>query len=173
MEIRNRETGEVTTVSQFKAQHPNKSFPKQITSDILDSFGYDPVLNGPQATTTPPYEISVRAGVEEINGQWFTRFVVGPIFTDTTTESVDEDGNVTTISLTAAENEAAYRARIDAEVAERVRNERNQKLAESDWTQLADSSANTTAWATYRQALRDLPTTDGWPHNVTWPTEPS
>ncbi len=165
MEIRNRETGEVTTVSQFKAQHPNTSFPKQITSDILDSFGYDPVLNGPQATTTPPYEISVRDGVEEINGQWFTRFVVGPTFTDTT----DDEGNVTT----AADNEVAYRARIDAEAAERARNERNQKLAESDWTQLADSSANTTSWATYRQALRDLPTTDGWPHNVTWPTEPS
>ena len=165
MEIRNRETGEVTTVSQFKAQHPNTSFPKQITSDILDSFGYDPVLNGPQATTTPPYEISVRDGVEEINGQWFTRFVVGPTFTDTT----DDEGNVTT----AANNEVAYRARIDAEAAERARSERNEKLAESDWTQLADSSANTTSWATYRQALRDLPTTDGWPHNVTWPTEPS
>ena len=165
MEIRNRETGEVTTVSQFKAQHPNTSFPKQITSDILDSFGYDPVLNGPQATTTPPYEISVRDGVEEINGQWFTRFVVGPTFTDTT----DDEGNVTT----AADNEVAYRARIDAEAAERARSERNEKLAESDWTQLADSSANTTSWATYRQALRDLPTTDGWPHNITWPTEPS
>mgnify|MGYP005997138685 FL=1 len=165
MEIRNRETGEVTTVSQFKAQHPNTSFPKQITSDILDSFGYDPVLNGPQATTTPPYEISVRNGVEEINGQWFTRFVAGPIFTDTT----DDEGNVTT----AADNEAAYRARIDAEAAERVRTERNKKLADTDWTQLADSSANTTSWATYRQALRDLPTTDGWPHNITWPTEPS
>ena len=165
MEIRNRETGEVTTVSQFKAQHPNTSFPKQITSDILDSFGYDPVLNGPQATTTPPYEISVRDGVEEINGQWFTRFVVGPIFTDTT----DNEGNVTT----AADNEAAYRARIDAKAAERVRNERNQKLAASDWTQLADSSADASAWATYRTALRDLPTTDGWPYNITWPTEPS
>lgn len=165
MEIRNRETGEVTTVSQFKADHPNTSFPKQITSDILDSFGFDPVLNGPQATTTPPYEISVRDGVEEINGQWFTRFVVGPTFADTT----DDEGNVTT----AADNEAAYRARIDAEVAERVRNVRNQKLAASDWTQLDDSSADASTWATYRTALRDLPTTDGWPHNITWPTEPS
>tara|TARA_B100001939_G_scaffold306812_1_gene286555 strand:+ start:1167 stop:1664 length:498 start_codon:yes stop_codon:yes gene_type:complete len=165
MEIRNRETGEVTTVSQFKAQHPNTSFPKQITSDILDSFGYDPVLNGPQATTTPPYEISVRDGVEEVNGQWFTRFVVGPIFTDTT----DDEGNVTS----AADNEAAYRSRIDSEAAERARKERNGKLTSSDWTQIADSSADASTWATYRTALRDLPTTDGWPHNITWPTEPS
>jgi hypothetical protein len=165
MEIRNRETGEVTTVSQFKAQHPNTSFPKQITVDILDSFGFDPVLNGVQATTTPPYEMSVRDGVEEIDGQWFTRFVVGPTFTDTT----DEEGNV----ITAADNEAAYRASVDAAASSKYRDQRNKLLAASDWTQLADSSADASAWATYRTALRDLPTTDGWPHNITWPTEPS
>lgn len=165
MEIRNRETGEVTTVSQFKAQHPNTSFPKQITTEILDSFGYDAVLNGPSATVTGPYGVSVRDGVEQIDGQWFTKFVAGPVFTDTT----DEDGNVTT----AADNEAAYRAGIDAKAAENARTERNKKLADTDWTQLADSSADATAWATYRTALRDLPSTDGWPHNITWPTEPS
>ena len=165
MEIRTRETGEVTTVSQFKAQHPNTSFPKQITTEILDGFGYDPVLNGPSATVTAPYGVSVRDGVEQIDGQWFTKFVAGPVFTDTT----DDEGNVTT----AADNEAAYRAGIDAKAAESVRTERNQKLADTDWTQLADSSADATAWATYRTALRDLPSTDGWPHNITWPTEPS
>jgi hypothetical protein len=159
MEIRNRETGEVTTVSQFKAQHPNTSFPKQITTEILDGFGYDPVLNGPSATVTGPYGVSVRDGVEQIDGQWFTRFVAGPVFTDN-----DE--------ATAAEQETAYRARIDADVAERVRTERNQKLTSSDWTQLADNTANTSAWATYRQALRDLPSTEGFPHNITWPESP-
>ena len=160
MEIRNRETGAVTTISQFKASYPNTSFPKVITSDILDSYGYDPVLNGAAATVTAPYGVSVRDGVEEINGQWFTRFVAGPVFTD------NDDA-------TAAEQETAYRARIDAEVAEAVRSDRNKRLADTDWTQLADSTANATAWGTYRQALRDLPTTDGFPHNVTWPTEPS
>ena len=165
MEIRNRETGALTTISQFKADHPNTSFPKQITVDILDSFGFDPVLNGVQATTTPPYEMSVRDGVEEIDGQWFSRFVVGPTFTDTT----DVEGNVTS----AADNEAAYRASVDAAASSKYRDQRNRLLAASDWTQLADSSADASAWATYRQALRDLPTTDGWPHNITWPTEPS
>lgn len=160
MEIRNRETGEVTTVSQFKAQHPNTSFPKQITTEILNGFGYDPVLNGPAATVTTPYGVSVRDGVEQIDGQWFTKFVAGPVFTDN-----DEE--------TAAEQEAAYRAGIDAKAAKNARAQRNQKLASSDWTQLADSPADATAWATYRTALRDLPSTDGWPHNITWPTEPS
>jgi len=167
MEIRNRESGAVTTISQFKASYPNTSFPKVITVDILDSYGYDPVLNGAPATVTAPYGVSTRDGVEQIDGQWFTRFVAGPVFADTT----DEEGNVTS----AADNEAAYRARIDAEKAEGVRTTRNKKLADTDWTQLADSSADATAWGTYRKALRDLPASSGddWPHNVTWPTEPS
>ena len=161
MEIRNRESGAVTTISQFKASYPNTSFPKVITADILNGFGYDPVLNGAEATVTAPYGVSVRDGVEQIDGQWFTRFVAGPVFTDI------EGGE------TAAEQETAYRAGVDAKVAESVRTERNKKLADTDWTQLADSTANATAWGTYRQALRDLPTTEGFPHNVTWPTEPS
>ena len=40
---------------------------------------------------------------------------------------------------------------------ENLRNERNFKLAESDWTVLSDSPiADKTAWQTYRTELRDL-----------------
>ena len=165
MEIRNRSNGELTTVSQFKASQPNTSFPKQITTEILDSYGYDPVLNGTAATVTAPYGVSVRDGVEQIEGQWFTKFIAGPVFTDTT----DEDGNVTS----ASDHEAAHRQRIDAQAAQRVRESRNKLIADCDWTQLADSSVNVTNWSKYRQALRDLPTAKGFPHNITWPTEPT
>lgn len=165
MEIRNRSTGDLTTVSQFKASQPNTSFPKQITTEILDSYGYDAVLNGAQATVTAPYGVSTRSGVEEIDGKWFTKFVAGPVFTDTT----DSEGAVTT----AADNEAAYRAGVDSKAATAVRATRSTKLTESDWTQLADSTADKAAWATYRAALRDLPSASGFPHTMTWPTEPS
>ena len=168
MEIRNRSTGAITTVSQFKAEHPNTSFPKQITTAILDSYGYDAVLNGAAAEVTAPYGVSTRDGVEQIDGQWFTKFIAGPVFTDTT----DDEGNVTS----AADNEAAYRARIDAEAGTSVRATRDQKLTASDWTQMTDSplsDSDKTAWATYRQSLRDLPTASGFPHTMTWPTEPS
>ena len=36
---------------------------------------------------------------------------------------------------------------------------RNSELARTDWTQIADAPVDATAWATYRQALRDLPAT--------------
>ena len=168
MEIRNRESGAVTTVSQFKASYPNTSFPKQITTDILDSYGYDAVLNGAQATVTAPYGVSVRDGVEQIDGKWFTKFIAGPVFTDTT----DEKGNVTS----AADNEAAYRASIDAQAGASVRAERDRKLTASDWTQMPDSALTSdkkTEWAAYRTSLRDLPSASGFPHTIAWPTEPS
>jgi hypothetical protein len=160
MEIRNRSTGELTTVSQFKASQPNTSFPKQITTKILDSYGYDVVLNGAEATVTAPYGVSTRSGIEEIDGKWFTKFIAGPVFTDTE-------------EATAAEQESAYRSSVDSTAATDVRKLRSTKLTESDWTQLADSTADKTAWATYRQALRDLPSAEGFPHTMAWPTKPS
>lgn len=54
------------------------------------------------------------------------------------------------------------------------RDTRNQLLAESDWTQFNDSPLTgelKTSWATYRQTLRDLPASEGWP-NITFPDTP-
>jgi hypothetical protein len=41
----------------------------------------------------------------------------------------------------------------------RMRFQRDRLLVESDWTQVADAPVDRQAWATYRQALRDFPTT--------------
>lgn len=51
---------------------------------------------------------------------------------------------------------------------------RNNYIALSDWSQIADNgltSAKRDEWKTYRQKLRDLDTSD--PDSITWPTEPS
>ena len=53
-----------------------------------------------------------------------------------------------------------------------IRNIRNGKLRLSDWTQLPDTPADAAAWATYRQALRDI-TNQADPFNITWPNEPA
>ena len=53
-----------------------------------------------------------------------------------------------------------------------VRAQRNKLLADSDWTQMPDApQANKAAWATYRQALRDI-TTQSDPFAITWPVAP-
>jgi len=59
---------------------------------------------------------------------------------------------------------------------DRDRDGRNAILSATDWTQAADSplsSDKKTEWATYRQALRDLPTEYPDSQRITWPTEPS
>lgn len=55
----------------------------------------------------------------------------------------------------------------------RLKVQRQHQLAMSDWTQLADVNPQISAlWATYRQALRDLPTQAGYPVDVAWPEAP-
>ena len=57
---------------------------------------------------------------------------------------------------------------------DQLRNQRDIALAASDWTQMPDVSlADQASWATYRQALRDLPTTVADPANPVWPSPPA
>ena len=67
----------------------------------------------------------------------------------------------------------------DAEPMRLLRQERNRRLSETDWMSFSDSPTMTDDWKTYRQALRDLPSTaepqldeNGQLTNVTWPTKP-
>jgi hypothetical protein len=60
----------------------------------------------------------------------------------------------------------------DAEKAAQVRSQRTDKLKDSDWTQVADAPVDQAAWATYRQALRDITAQPGFPWTVTWPDAP-
>jgi hypothetical protein len=56
-----------------------------------------------------------------------------------------------------------------------VRAERNSKLSNTDWTQIADAAlgAHTVEeWATYRQELRDLPSKHSKVSEVVWPDDP-
>ena len=59
---------------------------------------------------------------------------------------------------------------------EKLRNERDNLLLFSDFTQLGDiglSDSKKAEWVTYRKALRDLPANTSDPANPTWPTKPS
>lgn len=58
------------------------------------------------------------------------------------------------------------------EEADAIREKRNVLLSASDWTQLADAPVDQAAWATYRQALRDITDQPSFPSEVTWPTAP-
>ena len=58
------------------------------------------------------------------------------------------------------------------QLASQIRAERDAKLQASDWTQGADSPVDKEAWATYRQALRDITDQETFPESVIWPEVP-
>lgn len=169
MEIRLRSTGEVMYEGEFRTRFAANLPSTPLTQEWLNSYTTDPagdiVFEGPQATGGTVYQYSQRAGVEQLEGKWYTKYILGPVFTDRAAEG-DQPAQ------TAAEQETAYKAMKDAEQAKAVRQTRTEKLKDSDWTQIADSTADKTAWATYRQALRDITAQSGFPWTVTWPDAP-
>jgi hypothetical protein len=158
MQIRIRSTGQVLLEHEWEkwvAQTYAKSL-SGISEEAVNRFESDIVFEGPQATGGTVYQYSQQDGVEQLDGKWYTKYILGPVFTGDT----------------AAADEAAYKAIKDAEQAKSVRDSRNTKLADCDWTQIADSTADKATWATYRQALRDITGQAGFPWTITWPTQP-
>jgi hypothetical protein len=92
-------------------------------------------------------------------------------------DPVLENGWVYKVAVAALTAEEIQSAK-DSAMAQ-IRGQRNSLLSACDWTQIADSTADKTAWATYRQQLRDLPagivalaidprTFTDWPHDPNW-----
>lgn len=90
------------------------------------------------------------------------------------------DGEI--VPFTPEEIAAAEAAKLEDEQREAARRletayaERNKRLADSDWTQLPDvplTDEQKTAWQTYRQELRDITSTPGWPDAIEWPVPPA
>ena len=134
--------------TEIKAKFPNTSFPSPISSTDLSSFGVVEVIVEP----IPVFDESIQKVVATAPVWQANAWRQGWEFT----------------ALSDSERQE-YTAGIEAG----LRDERASLLKTSDWTQLADASVDKAAWSTYRQELRDLPASAGWPTNVTWPTEPS
>jgi len=159
MQIRIRETGAVMYEGEFRAYTKANGGPSwdTTTTEVLESLGADVVFEGPQATGGTVYQYSQASGVEQIDGKWYTKYILGPVFTDGET--------------TAAEQEVAYKASKDAEQAKNVRASRDAKLAETDWRFRSDMTPSQ-EWKDYCQTLRDIPSQEGFPWTITWPVEP-
>ena len=163
MEIRLRSTGQVMLESELRQWAKDNNGPSWgiTTDEVLEALGADPVFEGAQASGGTVYQYSQRNGVEQIEGKWYTKYILGPVFTDG--------------ENTAAEQEAAYKAQKDAEFAKSARDSRDRLLAECDWVvvkSLESGQAVPSEWATYRQALRDIPQQAGFPTSIDWPVKP-
>lgn len=163
MEYRVRSSGELISQGEARKRNPNVSLPKVWNDNVYDTLGIDPVFTTPKPDASGAYKIVVRDGVEQdSDSNWVEKWVEQDMFADTTVDGV---------TTTKAEHEAAYQAQVDADESASVRRKRDNLLSETDWMGMSDVTMSA-GWTTYRQALRDIPAQSGFPHTVTWPTEP-
>ena len=178
------------TFGDLRKDNPNVSFPKNITSGIMQKYGMVGVLEGPKPTlgtyqtvqrnalptrpvigqyTEEDAPMPEMVGEDIIAGYWMIEYTAVDMFADTT--ETDEDGNE--VVTTKAEHEAAYQATLDAATAEDNRKKRNELLAATDYLALTDNTLDDIT-TQYRQALRNITTHENWPHlsEADWPTAP-
>jgi len=155
----------------------------EVKNGVVVTFPYDYdtlVQKNPYTKFAQTDLLSMYSGTEaNINGNELVRVteLETPTFNSQTQKAVQDSApalvnNVWTLgwsiqSLTQTEQDVQNIAK-----AKSVRSTRDTKLKDTDWTQIADATVNKTVWATYRQALRDVPTQSGFPWTITWPTQP-
>lgn len=168
-EYRHKDTGLVQSQGAWRSHYSNVSLPRAWKQATLDGLNLEAVLEAPKPTVGA-YEVAVRNGVtQDAKGNWVTAWEVRDMFTSYT----DEDG----VFHSKLDQEQAYQADLDSKVAEANRIKRNSLLTDTDWTQMNDSPLTNelkTAWATYRQELRQITDLDAWPNlaDDDWPVQP-
>ena len=156
-------TGEIKTQGEWRQANKHMSLPRVWTADTLTDLELTAVLAAPKPSCTDLQQV-VGNGVEtDAKGNTVEAWSVVDKFADTTAE----DGTVTT----KAEHETAYTASIVADKETSIRNDRDRRIALTDWTASTDVTM-TAEMTTYRQALRDVPAQAGFPNTITWPEAP-
>jgi hypothetical protein len=143
-------TPEPYTIGALKKDNPSVSFPKQITDDVLAEYDVYNV----RITQQPDYDKATQNCTLSrtptlVDGQWILQWSV----IEKTAEEVQQYSESCALG---------------------VRIRRDQLLAESDWTQLADAPVDASAWAAYRQELRDITLNANFPNlqDTDWPETP-
>lgn len=138
------------SIMKLKNENANISFPDTIENDVelLEQFNVVKLKSSP----VPDYDefnFSVELGTpEKIDGEWRQNWKI--------------------IELPVREKEIILQSKKQEAI-----NLRNNLLFESDWTQLRDISDEiANKWASYRQALRDITSQEGFPLDIKWPIKP-
>jgi hypothetical protein len=130
-------------IINLRQRLPQVSFAEEINNDNLpDGF----VFISP--SVVPTYDTETQSIVLDdpslVNGIWTQEYSVVPL----------------------SEEQLQHRY---TNIVEQMRHQRDELLLNSDWSQLPDSPVDKAAWATYRQALRDVTLQPGFPYDISWP----
>lgn len=137
----------------LKRENLNTSFPKDMSTEALASWGVYPVIHGSKPTFDEKTQYLQQATVPElIDGNWILPYVA---VTRSESEQLTYNKKVKTLNISR----------------------RDEKLKDTDWTQMPDSPLSDEVrakYAAYRQRLRDLPDHQNWPHleDHDWPLVP-
>jgi hypothetical protein len=138
------ETPEVYSLERLRLDHPDTSFPDVMTNERLAEWGVFPVIPT-DCPLAPPGKIIEEALPLLIDGEWKQQWTLRDATAEETLARATE-----------------------------VRNERNSRLSNTDWSQGRDIPDNIQQlFAPYRQALRDVPEQPGFPWDILWPMEPN
>lgn len=135
------------TLLDLRKDNPNVSFPKEMSNDDLVFWNVFPVIQQKPPDYNPILENLIQLNPFFLNGTWFQKWSV----------------------VKLSEKECKKRLEEQAAL---IRQERNKRLMDCDWTQFPNSPANSEVWEIYRQELRNLTLQDGFPLNIKWPIEP-
>lgn len=148
MQIAIVENGAVTRVGDYRDLFPNTSFTASGPTDEWLAQN-----NAKKVNLFKPYDALTQ------------KLVSAQPYVDGDFVSVVQVADMTAEEVQAAKDSAMAN----------LRAQRNRLLSGCDWTQLADSPCDKAVWATYRQTLRDLPSTvddartfNNWPHDPNW-----
>jgi len=133
----------------FRQIFPRTSFPKYLTADVVESFGYGIYDYSSPPELTRYQKVTETTPIKSSEGIWKQTWQVSEMTSEEQTEKNNEK-------------------------AQQVRLQRNSYLLASDWSQLADSPVDATTWATYRQALRNITEHENFPwlNDEDWPEKP-
>ena len=135
------------SIGDLRRDNRNTSFPRNPSEQMLADWNVFPVKDRPAPAFDPATENCNQTNPTLENGEWVMTWQVSPASAEEIAERLE-------------------RKSLDA------RQQRNQLLADCDWTQLSDAPVSSSAWANYRQELRDIPEQEGFPWNINWPEEP-
>jgi hypothetical protein len=159
-------TGTPKTKVQLRQENKHMSLPEAWTDATLEALGVARVTKT-AAPDVSEWQVSIKDGVELVDGVWQEKWVTQEMFTEYT--ETDEDGVETTVTVQAQKD--AKVAADNAVLEATERSTRDNLLKATDHFALSDVTMSA-EMTTYRQALRDVPQQSEFPSNITWPTKP-
>ena len=139
-------TPEVYSIEQLRQDHNTTSFPVDIPDSILETYGVFPCVVSDMPEIDHKYKKIEGNNIIKVDNERRLEWVV--------TNKSDEE-------ITTWLND----------LAQGIRLQRNQLLAETDFYALSDVVMSI-EMADYRKELRDISLQIGFPDNVVWPIKP-